>query len=436
MVLAYDPSRFGRDAAEAITACKTLEQAGVAVQTVTVDISQPVVRNLFFTLGEEESRTKSTRVRDALLRIAEQGRWPTRPPMGYDLATEKGKPGGVLKPNKHGKAIARIFKLYAEGKISIRALPATAARLGLKQADGRPLARQVIYRLLKNPAYKGDIVYNRQARGKFTGNGQRDPSAWIVVEDAHKAIVDRETWDAVQERFRFNHRHHAAVRKTAYLCTSFIWCGQCGQRMQGWVDRRNGKSGGPYPYYRCMKRLEYGACDLPFIRAEAIDDAVRDVLLKFFPDPNPPGARDVFIKSVMNALGQHRIDVNRLERQRDRHRRRLAELLEEKLEGVPIDIVREKVAVERKALAAVEKELEAAEKEGDDGVTPERIGALWDWMSTLEWPPARDHLAPWRLLLESYVERIEVHSANDVRIELNEAGRTISRAPSRRPPCR
>ena len=70
--------------------------------------------------------------------------------------------------------------------------------------------------ILMNPAYKGDMVWNRRTDGRFFRiadgvaverkgvQGRRlEPNAeadWIITEDAHPALVPRRIWERAKKR--------------------------------------------------------------------------------------------------------------------------------------------------------------------------------------------------------------------------------------------
>lgn len=61
-----------------------------------------------------------------------------------------------------------------------------------------------------------------------------DPEKWIISEDHHEPIIDRETFDKVQERFRKSGRkwkrrdHHALVGR--------VTCGCCDHNLRHSTD--------------------------------------------------------------------------------------------------------------------------------------------------------------------------------------------------------
>lgn len=56
------------------------------------------------------------------------------------------------------------------------------------------------------------------------------PENWIVVENTHEPLVEKELWDRVQKRF--NRHHHTVVRRTKNdmigLFSGLIKCADCG----------------------------------------------------------------------------------------------------------------------------------------------------------------------------------------------------------------
>ncbi|MEM7444779.1 MAG: recombinase family protein [Pseudomonadota bacterium] len=112
-------------------------------------------------------------------------------PLGYDPN------GRTLTINQvEAETVRTIFKLYLQLG-NVRLVKKEADRLGLrtkvrKKVNGRPqggcrLSRGYIYKLLGNPIYAGRIRHGDQ-----------------IFEGLHDAIIDAETWDAVQVKLADN----------------------------------------------------------------------------------------------------------------------------------------------------------------------------------------------------------------------------------------
>lgn len=72
--------------------------------------------------------------------------------------------------------------------------------------------------MLKNRAYIGDLVQGVTECKKIRDDRRvTDPEKWIISENHHEPIIDRETFDKVQERFQKSGRkwklrdHHVLV---------------------------------------------------------------------------------------------------------------------------------------------------------------------------------------------------------------------------------
>jgi site-specific DNA recombinase len=128
-------------------------------------------------------------------------------PLGYD-ASERTL---VINPAE-AETVRRIFALYSELGC-VRRVKEEADRLGLKtkrsmtangiERGGKPFSRGHIYQLLSNPIYIGLIAHKGQ-----------------LYPGQHPALIDTETWTAVQNRFDANasdHRRKANATEPSLL---------------------------------------------------------------------------------------------------------------------------------------------------------------------------------------------------------------------------
>lgn len=146
--------------------------------------------------------------------------------------------GGVLTPGK---------RLESEGII-------THARLiGSGKWDSVAVAN-----ILLNEVYTGDLVQGKtQAYRRKQGPADREN--WIIVRGTHEAIIDRETFDRVQEMLaqkKSRYKGFKVVPYTENVLRGRIFCGCCGRHMNR--RRDNNKR---YVYY-CLanSRVAKDAC--------------------------------------------------------------------------------------------------------------------------------------------------------------------------------
>lgn len=116
-----------------------------------------------------------------------------------------------------GQYLARIGEITSPKQIGIGNWSLTAVR-----------------RILSDSVYIGNMV-----RGRTRTQGRKqiftDPSEWIIVENTHEPLIDRDLFEKVQEiqatdteKFR---NHAASVPFTKNILRSRIFCGCCGSHM-------------------------------------------------------------------------------------------------------------------------------------------------------------------------------------------------------------
>ena len=200
-----------------------------------------MAKNYVDNLGEE--------VKKGMREKAEQGHWPSMAPIGYlnNRATHRIEPDPQRAP-----LIAELFQVYATGAYSLKTLLAKASGIGLTHPrTGRRLFKSEIHRLLQNPIYSGDFVWD----------GTKYPGC-------HQAVITRELFDAVQAIPR--HRPRARHLKHRHPFMGLLTCANCGCAIT--AERKKGK----YVYYHCTDYR--GGCDNTYIREEQLSDLLGDVI--------------------------------------------------------------------------------------------------------------------------------------------------------------
>ena len=181
---------------------------------------------------------------------------------GYRVDDKK-----MLVDEHQAAVVRRIFALYLQGhgyaviaqKLNGEDVPAPRGRR--RQIDG--WMHSCIREMLRNPKYIGQFSFGARKwqRHPITRKRVKRLNAEADVlrtERPDLAIVDRETWDAVQAKLAEHARAYGARelphRKTPYLLTGLLKCACCGSLMQingGSQDR----------YYRCTSNRKRGTCE-------------------------------------------------------------------------------------------------------------------------------------------------------------------------------
>ena len=125
--------------------------------------------------------------------------------------------------------------------------------------------------ILGNPVYTGAIASQKTMyRFKIGWMGDKKPEDWIVVENMHEPLVDRDTFDLVQEKIQSRKRPDAWGNFS--LFAGLVKCGQCGSTMN--IRRANAK--GNERIYTCFRYNKYGAahCSQHRIKYDTLYDIV------------------------------------------------------------------------------------------------------------------------------------------------------------------
>ena len=135
-----------------------------------------------------------------------------------------------------------------------------------------------VRRILKNQLYVGDMVQGKNKIKSYklkvsVGIPQED---WIIVQNTHEAIIDRETFQKVQEIFERDRRTPPGKHR-CYVLSGYVRCADCKRAMnrklisQPYAD---------YGYYVCstFKKMNRGACTKHTIRSDKLEKAVFETI--------------------------------------------------------------------------------------------------------------------------------------------------------------
>jgi site-specific DNA recombinase len=198
-------------------------------------IQVAIARNYIENLKEE--------VKKGMREKAEQGIYPSRPPLGY----QNNKLERTIEVNPQKALIAqRIFELYASGQYSL-----TSLRKVVRDEFGIDLAKGYLDSLLKNPFYKG----------QFWWEGR-------LHSGTHIPLVSVERFEQVQVVFRSHNKPKLSRRDFAYR--GLLTCAYDDCKVTAEIKKEK------YIYYRCTGFR--GKCDLPYFREEMLGDRLGQIL--------------------------------------------------------------------------------------------------------------------------------------------------------------
>jgi DNA invertase Pin-like site-specific DNA recombinase len=332
-VLVYDIKRFGRlDNDEAGYYRFQLRRSGVEIVYVSEgfngDDTDDLLRPVKQWQARQECKDLSRVTIRGLLTRCNDGWWNGgTPPYGYDLAYYSAdgrflmtvryesdcsklvldEDGNEVRRVPRGEAInfskrdrcrlvpsarervevvRNIFRWYTRDGLGFKGIADRLNREAIpsprggqwSSMHGDMWAMTTIRSMLANPAYVGDLVWNRLTSGKFhrvskghaiprrglpgSGPEHNRPDDWIIVRDAHSPLVSRTVFEEAQRKKELRGRgigrrtYRCGCGATSpYLLTGLIHCLHCGHRWQGYTSvkgrRRNDGSQPRNYYYAC-----------------------------------------------------------------------------------------------------------------------------------------------------------------------------------------
>lgn len=200
------------------------------------------------------------------------------------------------------EVVRRIFRLTIEGKgpydiariLYDDKVETPAVYLG-KQKKGVWKSKEefpnpynwsgyIVGQILSKPEYMGHTVNFRSHKQSYKDkNPVMNPKEdWLIFENTHEAIVDKETWELAQ-KLRKTPRRHDTLGEANPL-TGLLFCADCGAKMTNHRSR-GGTESSPYPsdFYDCstytlahQKRTH--ACCGHYIRTKAVREFVLNTI--------------------------------------------------------------------------------------------------------------------------------------------------------------
>ena len=142
----------------------------------------------------------------------------------------------------------------------------------------------IVGQILSKPEYMGHTVNFRSHKQSYKDkNPVMNPKEeWLIFENTHEAIVDKETWELAQ-KLRKTPRRHDTLGEANPL-TGLLFCADCGAKMTNHRSR-GGTENNPYPsdFYDCssytlahQKRTH--ACCGHYIRTKAVRELVLNTI--------------------------------------------------------------------------------------------------------------------------------------------------------------
>lgn len=272
-LIMWKTDRLGRDTYLLKMAKRVIRNAGCEIYLLAENIPDDspegeFMEDIMDAYAAFYSRNMSQHIQRGMNYNAQRALYNGHKVFGYDVdrATKK----YIVDPDTAPFA-QRMFAEYAEGR-AMQDICNDFNAQGVRTTRGAKFGVKTMNKMLQNRAYIGEYHHGD-----------------VVVADGMPALVDRVTFEKVQARFALNKRKgsqraHGLDEDSAprYWLTGKLFCGKCGESMQGVSGNGNGGRQ-KYRYYYC-KGQRGKRCDKRKLRKEQVEGLVTMLLAYLLSD--------------------------------------------------------------------------------------------------------------------------------------------------------
>lgn len=282
MVITKSISRFARNTVTMLEAVRELKMLGVDVYFEKENIHSlsgdgELMLTILASFAQEESRSVSENCKWRIRNKFKDGLAYSFSMLGYDLEN------GTLKIiPKEAETVRAIFADYLSGmgKVAIMKKLNTA---GVTTKQGYAWNKGAVDRILRNEKYVGDMLLQKKYRSNHIDKEtrvNRGELPMYYVKDGHEPIIDRDTFNRVQEEInrRAAQHHPYTVPPKTYPFTSMIVCEKCGKHYRRKINNAGSKYSRAIWICSTFNQLGKAACDNKQIPEDILLSLTAEVL--------------------------------------------------------------------------------------------------------------------------------------------------------------
>jgi site-specific DNA recombinase len=269
-IITKSVSRFARNTVDCLDYVRMLKSKGIGVyfeeqQIDTLKTDSELYLVIYAGFAQSKSESISKNIIWTVRNKFEEG----IPVFMYTrfLGYRKGADGEPEIVPSEAAIVERIFNLYLAGETVDNISKMMRAEHYQIPGKNISFSKGMIMSMLANERYCGDAILQKSVtvdciekkRKKNTGE-----APMYYVQNSHPAIIDRVTFNKVQEELaRRRAKSPASAKATItstgkysrYALTDVLICGECGTRYRRVTWSRNGVK---RIVWRCISRLDYG----------------------------------------------------------------------------------------------------------------------------------------------------------------------------------
>jgi len=194
-------------------------------------------------LNDMYAKDISKKIRSVCRQKRENGQYiSTYPPYGYIKDTSN-ELAHLIVDDYASQVVKRIFDMYINGMTSFKICdtlnaeniepPAVYLKMSLvhRSEDYYKWRPSSVQKILKNEVYLGKLLQGKTKKLSYKSKKKIElpREVWIVEENAHKPLIDQETFDKVQKILK--RKYNTRNRNREYLLKGITYCHNCGNKL-------------------------------------------------------------------------------------------------------------------------------------------------------------------------------------------------------------
>ncbi len=243
VVVIYKIDRLTRSLTDFSRLIEVFERNKVSFVSVTQQFNTTtsmgrLMLNILLSFAQFEREVTGERIRDKISASKAKGMWMGGPlPLGYDVQNRL-----LVVNESEARLVKRLFQDFVRCRSTTDMVRELAAD-GQTTKSGRPISKAMLYKLMHNRIYLGEILHK----------GKHYPGQ-------HRAIINQALWDAAHAVLAENNRQRASEtwqRRQPPALLLGLFFTQDGERFQpAFTQKANGKM---YRYYVPIRKVRFGA---------------------------------------------------------------------------------------------------------------------------------------------------------------------------------
>ncbi|HZK69962.1 MAG TPA: recombinase family protein [Clostridia bacterium] len=263
LLLTKEISRFARNTLDSIFYTRKLKALGIGVYFMndninTLDPDSELRLTIMASIAQEESRKTSERVKWGHKRQMEKGVVFGTGVYGYHLTN-----GKLFINEEQAKIVRLIYSLYLDESMGTHILCKELENRGiLSPSSSSKWKNASILRMLKNEKYIGTLKQRKEITIDYLSHKKKlneGEEEYIIIEDNHEAIIDKETFYKVQDEII---RRRTTVLDKSKHSNRYVWsgkveCSHCRAKFKRKIW--NGKASNSRIVWQCSNNIKYGS---------------------------------------------------------------------------------------------------------------------------------------------------------------------------------